>query len=81
MFNDDGIAPMTFEAFPEKYDDVMFPVMFIVFIMVFAAVMLPVVRVAVSTFAGANTFPTMSIAADDGNVCVTSVRKKPFPEK
>ncbi|AGE56470.1 hypothetical protein PBCVNEJV1_898L [Paramecium bursaria Chlorella virus NE-JV-1] len=76
-----GMTPKTFEAFPEKYAAEILPVITIEFAIAFPAIMFPVDKKNVSTFPGADTFPTISIAAAEGKVCVTSVRKKPFPEK
>ncbi|AGE50721.1 hypothetical protein PBCVCVB1_096L [Paramecium bursaria Chlorella virus CVB-1] len=76
-----GTIPVTFEAFPEKYNADIFPAMTMEFAITFPAITFPIVKKSVSTFPGADTFPTISIAAVEGKVCVTSVRKKPFPEK
>ncbi|ABT15332.1 hypothetical protein FR483_n047L [Paramecium bursaria Chlorella virus FR483] len=76
-----GMAPVTFEAFPEKYNADIFPMILIKFAIALPITMFPAVNRSVSTLPGADTFPTISIAAADGKVCVTSVRKKPFPKK
>ncbi|ABT13603.1 hypothetical protein MT325_m049L [Paramecium bursaria chlorella virus MT325] len=76
-----GMTPVTFDAFPEKYVAEILPMIMIEFAIVLVATMFPAVKRNVSTFPGADTFPTISMAVAEGKVCVTSVRKKPFPEK
>ncbi|AGE57874.1 hypothetical protein PBCVNW6652_060L [Paramecium bursaria Chlorella virus NW665.2] len=63
-----GTTPVTFEAFPEKYNADILPVITIEFAIAFPAIMFPAVKKSVSTFPGADTFPTISMAAAEGKV-------------
>ncbi|AGE49703.1 hypothetical protein PBCVCan184_081L [Paramecium bursaria Chlorella virus Can18-4] len=63
-----GMTPVTFEAFPEKYDAYILPVITIEFAIAFPAIMFPAVKRDVSTSPGADTFPTISMSAAEGKV-------------